>query len=767
MGSKSLQMLHKVFPGSLKQARTLKAIDVERFTKFVMCGKCHTTYQYSDCIGPNGVSSCKFIRFPRHPQKRMRLECSFPLLKNVKTPSGKLRSIPSKIFCYRSIIEAIETFVNRPGMLETFNHWRSRKIPAGVLADIYDGVVWKSFLGVDGEPFFSSQYCLGLLINIDWFQPYKHIQYSVGAIYIAILNFPRALRYRKENMILVGVIPGPHEPALHINTFLEQLVHDLLKLWHGVEMQTCEGPQIIRAAVLCNSSDIPATRKVGGFVGHGARKGCSRCLKNFPVSSFGEKADYSGFDSNTWPPRSLAEHKTKALEWKHAKTLSVRQKIEQEYGVRYTELLRLPYFDTVRFSVVDPMHNILLGTTKLMVTLWKENGLLSSNDFSQIQAHVDRFIIPPDVGRIPNKISSGFSSFTADQWKNWAVLYSLIVLKSRLPSLHYEAWLIFVKACLLLSSRAISHENISCLHSLLVSFCRAFESIYGSNSCTPNLHLHCHLHECIKDFGPANAFWLFACERLNGILGSVPTNHHSIETQLMRKFSISQQAIIDMEGPEIKGLLESFHFNKGSLKHEDLFELPLLERLSCKNVQDIKCSLINPIKEGCLSSDEHEAVDKALHFFFNDKHERTLLLYKYSSAIHLNGEVYGSLDSLHSSSALVYARPTSTVCNALPGFVLCYLTLNLLLKDDEQCSTKHESVVFAHILWLNRHEHKDWFGAHVEVWRKFSRRVSHGSFIPVSDILCRCAYVDDVIHFSDLLIEEVTVIIPLNNFNGL
>lgn len=76
-------------------------------------------------------------------------------------------------------------------------------------------MVWKSFLVVDGEPFFTSRYSLGLL-NIDWFQPYKHVQYSVGAIYIAILNFPHALRYRRENMILVEVIPGPHQPAIHI-----------------------------------------------------------------------------------------------------------------------------------------------------------------------------------------------------------------------------------------------------------------------------------------------------------------------------------------------------------------------------------------------------------------------------------------------------------------------------------------------------------------------------------------------------------------------
>ena len=109
MRSESLKMLYNVFPGNLKQARALKAIDTDRFTKFFMCEKWHTTYQYSDCIGPGGVNICKFIRFPRHPQKRMRLECSFPLLKTIKKTSGKLFSVPLRIFCYRSIIDAICT----------------------------------------------------------------------------------------------------------------------------------------------------------------------------------------------------------------------------------------------------------------------------------------------------------------------------------------------------------------------------------------------------------------------------------------------------------------------------------------------------------------------------------------------------------------------------------------------------------------------------------------------------------------------------------
>lgn len=85
--------------------------------------------------------------------------------------------------------------------------------------------------------------------------------------------------------------------------------------------------------------------------------------------------------------------------------------------MRFTELLRLQYFDTVKFTVIDPMHNILLGTAKLMTSLWKEKGIITTKDFETIQLHVDKFTTP-DIGRIPYKIASGFSSFTADQWKN-------------------------------------------------------------------------------------------------------------------------------------------------------------------------------------------------------------------------------------------------------------------------------------------------------------------------------------------------------------
>ena len=59
-------------------------------------------------------------------------------------------------------------------------------------------------------------------------------EYSIGVMYMAVNYLPRQLRYKRENIILAGIIPGPKEPKLTLNSFLKPLVEDLKEFWSGI-----------------------------------------------------------------------------------------------------------------------------------------------------------------------------------------------------------------------------------------------------------------------------------------------------------------------------------------------------------------------------------------------------------------------------------------------------------------------------------------------------------------------------------------------------
>ena len=169
----------------------------------------------------------------------------------------------------------------------------------------------EDFQTYKGQPFLQGDLGLGLILNIDWFQPYKLTNYSVGVIFLVVMNLPGSIRYKRENFILVGIIPGPCEPQHEINSYLEPLVEELNSLWIGIKCIANINKQditvTVRAALLCVACDLPAGRKVCGFLGHNAALGCSRCLKKFPgtVGSM----NYSGFDRSQWEKRNIIKHR--------------------------------------------------------------------------------------------------------------------------------------------------------------------------------------------------------------------------------------------------------------------------------------------------------------------------------------------------------------------------------------------------------------------------------------------------------------------------
>lgn len=83
---------------------------------------------------------------------------------------------------------------------------------------------------------------------------------------------------------------------------------------------------------------------------------------------------------------------------------------------------------------------ILVRTAKYVMKVWVEKNCITKIYFKEIERIVSKIKTPRSIGRLPLKIASGFSGFTADQWKNWITVFSPVALKHILNSADYRCW---------------------------------------------------------------------------------------------------------------------------------------------------------------------------------------------------------------------------------------------------------------------------------------------------------------------------------------
>ncbi|OAD71962.1 hypothetical protein PHYBLDRAFT_68752 [Phycomyces blakesleeanus NRRL 1555(-)] len=156
--------------------------------KFVVCQGCHTVYHNIVSALPRCVSS----------KLGARSACNCNLMKSIS--SGAL--VAKREYVYQSIKNTLSVFFCRPSFEAKIRQW-----------------------------------------NKELKMPFDGVTHSSGAIYLAINNLLRDERFKPENIILVGLMPGPKEPKTNeINSYLEPLVDDLKQLYVGMQIPTHEFP---------------------------------------------------------------------------------------------------------------------------------------------------------------------------------------------------------------------------------------------------------------------------------------------------------------------------------------------------------------------------------------------------------------------------------------------------------------------------------------------------------------------------------------------
>ncbi|RHZ80728.1 hypothetical protein Glove_132g162 [Diversispora epigaea] len=208
-------------------------------------------------------------------------------------------------------------------------HWLNRTNSDEILSDIYDGQIWKSFKETNDENlpnFFRNKTAdshLGLMINLDWFQPYNCTIHSTGVIYAAICNLPRYIRFKHENLLILGLLLSPNEVSLHkINHYLASIVDKLESLWNGIilnKTDNCPNGKKIRAALIL-------VRKICGHI---------LALANYE----NRQHNFAGMDDmNNWfIAKNSSKHLKNALKWRGYNSDSARKKFTKNILWEYLE----------------------------------------------------------------------------------------------------------------------------------------------------------------------------------------------------------------------------------------------------------------------------------------------------------------------------------------------------------------------------------------------------------------------------------------------
>lgn len=754
------------------------------FQTFVVCPLCHSIYDYNQCFeikfGHKESKLCNHVSYPNHPQRAHRKSCGATLLKKVRKKGGYDLE-PFMIYCYKSLRYSIERLVQRKGFIDSCEKWRNRQVPDDYSCDIFDGDIWRSFSSQEKEYFLSNPHCYLSILNVDWFQPFEQGVYSVGAIYLTIQNLPRDERNRPENIMLIGILPGPREPKKTINSFLTPLVLELKEAWTNGFTVLIQNVHIcIKLALSCVTCDIPAAKKVCGFLSHHSKHGCNKCLKQFNVN-FTEGTDFSGFNREDWIPRTLQQHCSDIEAIQREVTKGGQKSKESESGIRYSVLMDLPYFDPCTFlAIVDTMHNLFLGTGKHVFTTWVETGTVTHHNLSVIEQRVKQFNIPADVGRLPSNMKSCYNGFTANQWKNWITIYSLVILKDLLPNEHFHCWQLFVRSCIILCSYCPRRCDFTTADILLLQFCRQFEALYGSTRCTFNMHLHLHLKKIYLDFGPPHATWCYAFERFNGMLGSYFTNKKAIEPQIMRRFCQHQQIVLSTEKYN-EADFPTFQFygkeskaksvgNSLYLLHYATRSLSEITSFSVTNCDLDSISPLSPAYEEIMSLHELCALELIYKQLYPSQTIQNLsaTFFKFGRLL-FTGDLIGSDmpgPNSHTSSVIMAYWPSrGSSLNHIDysrkqvGIVQYFLRHDIwLISDNNHVKQEH---IFAYVKWKELHEHYDWYGVSATVCNNSFEVSGACCFLPIQRIFCRCAYTLMPIKFSDL-VETVFIACPIS-----
>lgn len=329
---------------------------------YAICPKCECLHKprYSD-----NLSLPIYPQFCRSTMQLSGTPCNGKLL-------DKKHMTPVKKFVYNSTVDFIARLLSQESTERLIEKSCKRRLLSPdddlqEIFDIFDAEFIRRFKGGQpGKLFVDTGRELRLVFCLSIVFPGagrsctgKDEAPPFGVIALTCLNLPEAIRYKDEHTCVAGIIPGPVGSDAELGHYLTPLVDEFLTLWNsGVYFSrtaSAEHGRLARAAIAVVTSDLLTARRVSGLFDRSPNH--VRCLRCYcPEETLGDV-------SMRYPARDADTLRCQAVTWRDAKSRATRRNVT-EYGIRWSELWRLPYWDPTDQIAMDPSHCLLLGLAR-------------------------------------------------------------------------------------------------------------------------------------------------------------------------------------------------------------------------------------------------------------------------------------------------------------------------------------------------------------------------------------------------------------------
>ena len=224
----------------------------------------------------------------------------------------------------------------------------------------------------------------------------------------------------------------------------------------------------------------------------------------------------------------------------------------QILGVKGPSILQLlPDFDIIQGLVPDYMHSVLLGVARQLAKLWFDSTnhdkpyYISAADQKAIDSVLTAIRPPCNISRLPRSISVR-KFWKAHEWYAWLCYYSLPVLQLHLPKKFLMHLSLLVDGITLLLSDSISATQLDHCDKVLTQFVIDFETLYGLNNLSFNVHLCLHLTSSVRAWGPLWAHSAFVYEAFNAKLLDMIKGTQAVPLQICKTFALQRSLAMFM-----------------------------------------------------------------------------------------------------------------------------------------------------------------------------------------------------------------------------